>query len=292
MSNSTLADKLKGIGLFKSGLVNLYHDIMQDEKSFNKSLRSGVLKYHVSEFEGKTIEELAKENGLSDKVDKYIAEEFAGTKMKLARALDLITSVKDGIEKIAEGAEAAGAVAGLALSLGAGTVAIEAGANTIEVPIYIASQALYTLVSGVLGFGSGTYTLNLEGAGKYLVDMGKGWLGAGMNMVPGFGIAEQFINWDDKRGRIQEALAERTKQYIIAEIKKKQGISLIKPGSIDDKVSGVIPTIPLLLPEYAEKTDLEPVLAEYNHAKELHPYSHDVAYGAYETLAPVPAYSS
>ena len=217
---------------FKSGLVSLYHEIRQDGSSFGRDLTTRVNDYKIQDEElgvNGTVREVAKSHGLEKELDAYVRRNVVGgIKGKLAYLLDLTTSIKDGLEDITEAAELA-ATAGAAIpTAGAGAVVVQIGSKTITVPLYIATQTAYTLLAGLLGYASGTYTFTGQGTKNYLADSALGYIGAIGSNVPVLGsLLEIGTNLDNKRPRIAEAASRRTETWLLNRIREKKGLPLL-----------------------------------------------------------------
>jgi len=218
-----LREKL-GMGLLHSGIKRLYDEWKRGEGSFRNDVTRQIREhkcYDPINRDEVTLYDLAKRYGAEADFERYLQDEFKTGRTRLAKVLDFVTNVKDGLEDAIEGAEAAATVVGVATG-GLGSITVQAGSNAIEVPVYAAVQTIYTGLAGLLGFTSGIYK-GKKGIKHYAIDTIKGALGATKNVIPLLGTLEPFMNLDDKRPRIATALACNIHQKLLKRIREKTG---------------------------------------------------------------------
>ena len=228
-----LWDNIK-LSMLKSGVSRLHDELKGGPGSFKQDLTERVQNYSLRNeklgIQG-NIGELAQKYGLGKKLDEYLNRNvIGGLRGKLAYTLDIVTSMKDAAEDVAEFTDVL-------------TVIPTAGAATaIQVPIYLATQTVYSLLAGILGYSSGTYALDRKGTKNYISDMAKGYVGALGNVVPVLGsVFELGTNIDDKRARIAEAASRKTAQWLLGEIAKEKGIDIQETPELEKIVGDSIP---------------------------------------------------
>ncbi|MBI4438675.1 hypothetical protein HY640_01960 [Candidatus Woesearchaeota archaeon] len=222
----------------KSGLESLYHELRQDDSSFSKDLAARVRDYRIQDKElgiSGSIRDVARKNGLDRELERYISQKVVGgLKGSVAYALDLVTSVKDGLEDVVEVGELAATAVGAAAGAGAGGVVVQVGSKAVKVPLYVATQTAYSVLAGILGYASGTYEFTGQGTRNYFVDVAKGYVGAFGSAVPVLGsVLELGTNLDDKRPRIAEAASRRAEVWLVNRLREKRGLPLVDAGQRD-----------------------------------------------------------
>jgi hypothetical protein len=209
--------KKLALGALSSGVHSLYQEVKGGKGSFRNDLTSRVNEYYLKDKDlgiGGSVKEIAAKYGLSNDLDAYIKKNvLGGLKGRLARLLDITTSIKDSLEDVVE--------AGDILTVGQTTPS--------QVPLYLASQSAYTILSGILGFTSGTYKFSRKGISNYLADSARGYLGAAANIVPILGsFIELGTNFDNKRPRIAEAASRKTAYWLVNKVRAQKGLGPLK----------------------------------------------------------------
>lgn len=230
-----LSDKSKDKlhSLIGSGLVDVINEIRATEGSIQNDLKTRVPEYVVRDEElglDGTLEEIAEEYGLTSEFNQYIKKDIVGGfRGYIGTSLHLITSLKDGIEDVIESLELGGSVAAGPETAGIGTIAVQVLGNTVQIPINIISQTIYSMIAATLGFVSGTYTINWKGAKQYAADMAIGYVGALASCIPILGsVIELGTNLDDKRDRIVYASKDRAKVWLLNRIRAEKGLPPIE----------------------------------------------------------------
>ena len=222
------------ISMLKSGLSRLNEELKGGQGNFKNDLTERVRNYHLRNdqlsVEG-GIGELAQKYGLGKKLDEYINNNvIGGLRGRLAYTLDVLTSMKDAAEDAAELTDV------ITFIPTGGTSA------AVQVPIYVATQTVYSLLAGILGYSSGIYTFDKKGTKSYFSDTAKGYIGALGNVVPVLGsVFELGTNIDDKRPRIAEAASRKTAQWLVGEIAKEKRINLEETPELEKIVGSYVP---------------------------------------------------
>lgn len=256
-----------GNRVLQDGLYRVYQEMKGGPGSFGQDLSQRILNTEIQDPQHQdtvTLQAFAKRHGCETQLGHYLKEELSVRKSYLARALDLTTSLKNGLDDLVEGTEAAVTLA--TAPTGAGAVAAETGAEAIEIPLYAVAQTIYVALAGALGFSGPhpIYSRNLKGLLHYSSDMGKSMLGEAIDLIPAIGtLAKTATTFDDLRPRIAASLAKNVKERLFSEIK-------LKPKSIEDTLKGETHE----KEDTPEKEDLPPLLP-YSHANG-HSYQTDI----------------
>ncbi len=222
-------DKLKRV--LNSGLESLYHEIRADEGSLRHRLLNEVPAYYVNDSElsvSGSLEDIASEYGLEDQFRLYMQSDIVGgVRGYLGTALHLVTSLKDGLEDVIESVELGVVTASGAATGGVATIPVTILGNIVQIPIVFLTQTAYSAIAGLLGYASGTYDFSKRGTVNYAVDVGKGYVGAAINVVPVLGsLIEIGTNLDDKQERIIYSSRTRAKYWLFNKIREMKGLPL------------------------------------------------------------------
>lgn len=214
-----LADKLK-FQMLHSGVSRLYHELKGGAGSFAEDLTQKINTYNISDGQlgiSGSVNDLARQYGLERKFDDYIKRNIlGGLRGRLAYALDLISSLKDSAEDVAEGSDLV-------------TIILSSATAPIQVPFYLATQTIYTLLAGMLGYTSGVYSFTRRGTFNYLTDTARGYFGALANTVPVLGsLFEISTNLDDKRHRIIEVAQRKAAYWLFNQIREQKRVPPLK----------------------------------------------------------------
>ena len=253
------------LGPAHSGLYRAYQELTGGSGSFRNDLVDRINNYEVQDkqlgLKG-TLRELAKEKGLERELDNYINNNVLnGLRGNLRKALDYVTTLKDSIDELVEGTD---------LATGGITWPIQA-------PFYAATQTAYSIIAGILGYKAGIYAKSRRGLASYLADTAKGYVGAGINLIPYLGSIVEFgKNFDDKRPRIAQVAAHDTSYWFLNELRRRQGMPLLEED-LEHKVKkkGILENakseVGKLIDYGARLKTKNPV-----YGSDINPYAHEV----------------